>query len=419
MEDVAIVNSSRPTGSVIVNDTVQDANFYGEPSSTRPVENATIFFKHAIGTLSSASSDERGKLLLTIDLDFQHGETLRQRKHNYAFNQYREVKLTGKRTDIIFGRSGSIGVLYTTNPWYQLSDTDPAQNAVAAASDPTYRIVTISDHLEIDIWKNVKDMIRANNWFFANPGDGMPKDYYKAGRIFILTESPPQLLDYQIPLYLVGTIAVRDYIPTDLAALTYSKVRVDHPFAMVKLEWDTKVNEFVVNAYTTQPLGDFTSVGQFVPDEPSNFSITIQAKPDGEEPELNLPVATEVHAVSDFPTNIVASDTGAMYTFRTTVTKLSNFLDPELVSHNITYVVGHAVFEDLSSPEYRTYRGVPLDSMRNGVQSMPRERALRLGGVRAFANIARVAREQMPTVVTRPVGDDVMNVTRQIQRLQG
>nr|UKQ11006.1 hypothetical protein 3 [signal crayfish associated hepe-like virus 1] len=410
MEDVTIASSSRPTGSVIVDKTVQDANFYGTPSGIRPVEDTEIFFKELVGSISAATSDPRGTLLLTIDLDFQHGENFAARKTNYGYIKYKELKITGKRTDIVFGRSGSIGIVYTTNPWYKLSTDDPAANAVAVASDPTYRVLTISDHLEVDIMKNIKDQIRANEWYFNHAGEGMPLDYYMAGKVFILVESPPQLLPYQIPVYTAGSVAVRDYLPTELSTLTFEKHYVDAPITEVTLNWQKRRSEYAVVAYITSPQAN-TNVGEFILDDSLNGTIVVRETPQDGDDVDNAP--TEHHQLSDFPIAIFNEPSGAMLDIATTVSKLSNFMEPELVEHNLTHVRGWAVYQTSHKSRQAAVRGIPLDKIPVGAPSIPRSAFIRAAGIEAVSNLARVARNQRPVVVTRPAGDvDLLGMAR-------
>jgi len=408
--------SARPPGSVLVDKTVQDATVYGTPSGNRPVEATDIFFKEHIGTITTSATDLRGTLLLTIDLDFNHGEVLRSRKTNYAYNQYAELRLEGKRTDVIFGRSGSVGMAFTTNPWYKLSATDAAANAVALQSDPTFRVITMSDMVDVDLNHFVKDMIRANSWYFANPSPTMPDDYYIAGRIFIVTEIPPQLLSYQMPLYIAGTVKVRDYIPTALASLTYSKQRVDATPSVTDLDWDANLNEYVINVYCNDVIEDTEAVGDFVPDVALTKTVTIRQTPEpGEEPERFLDAPTEVHMINDFPCKVTANDAGTTFTFRTTITKLTNFTEPEIVETNIPDLHGYVVFEDNTPIQYKTYAGKSLDSIPVRSVKMPKAVINRIVGPQLLHNMQRVRRQLPPVVTTRPAGQDVLNLANLMQ----
>nr|CAJ2358134.1 Hypothetical protein CDS [Astacus astacus] len=414
MENV-VERDIRPTGEVIVDTVPQQANFYAEPTSNRPVESTEIFFKDFVGTLSCTPGDARGMLLLAFDLDFNHGPNLTSRKLNYAYIKYKELKITGKRTDIVFGRSGSIGIVYTTNPWYQVSDTDPAANAAVIASDPTYRILTISDHLEIDIMRNIKNMVKANEWFHANVGAGMPYDYYTAGRVFVFVESPPQLLPYEMPVYCAGTVQVKDFIPTALSSLTRVKQRVVIKSGAVRrLMWDPAVSEYILHLalYSEDddlPLGS----GLFLPDEPMNDLVPVIDTPaDGDE-EDDAP--TEMHHMYDSPTKYYASGTTGSVEFRCSVSKLTNFLEPKIPTGQDIIpadIPGWAVFQS-QLPSTRIVGGIHIDDIPVGKPHQSLASFRRIAGLQRVANLARTARGLEPIVTTRPAGDpDLLSLAR-------
>jgi len=415
MEDVTHVQSeltsARPPGTVFVDRKALPATVYAKADGLRPVEDTEIFFKELVGTLQTAPLDPRGKLLLTIDLDFSHGNLLSARKQNYAYNKYKEIRVEGKRTDVIFGRSGSIGVIYTTNPWYQLSATDNAANALAAQSDPTYRVLTISDTLDMDLSGMIKDFVREGGWYFANPGESMPLDYHIAGRIFFLTEIPPQILSYELPVYLAGTVQVKDYIPTELSALTFSKTRIEGDIRLVQLTWDSEISQYVVDVYVNSLITG-NAVGSYLPDQSQPMSITIREVPEAGEAADELDPPTEVHSIIDYPCKVINATETTLLEFRTTISKLSNFNVPELVEYDIPDQAGWGVFEDSVPMKYRSYKGIPLDSMPTRSVNMRPEVFSRAVGPETLANMRRVARGGRPLVVTRPIGADISDIAR-------
>nr|CAJ2444844.1 Hypothetical protein 3 CDS [Astacus astacus] len=413
MEDVALQSTMRPTGQVIVDGQSQEANFYAKPTSARPVENTEIFFKQALGTISFGPGDPRGKLLLTVELNFDHGENFRSRKLNYAYIKYSEFKLSGKRTDIVFGRSGSVGVVYTTNPWYQVSDMDPAANRAVITSDPTYRVLTISDTLDIDIMGMIQDATRSSSWYHNHPQNGMPLDYHMAGKVFLFVDNPPQALPYELPIHAVGTVQVKDFLPSSLASLTRVRQRTMIKAGTVGvLHWDESYNDWTVffssiNDEGYSPKGS----GTFVPDEPLDITFAIKATEDAETDDAPI----EFHHVYHAPNTFHSVTNLSTFHFRCSISKLSNILNPMLVDDGVLVdhdITGWAIFQTLADPNPAT-GGLNLASIPIAPSNHTRNHIRNIAGLEKFSNLERMARGQRPILKGRPAGEvNVLDLAR-------
>nr|CAJ2444837.1 Hypothetical protein CDS [Astacus astacus] len=408
MEDVSIQPTMRPTGQVMVDGRSQEANFYAQPTSDRPVEFAKAMFKQELGTVTCGPGDQRGKLLLTIDLDFNHGPQLASRKLNYAYGRYEEFKITGKRTDVIFGRSGALAIVYTNNPWYNVSLDDPAANVDGCVSDPTYRILAISDHLEIDIMKAIQAVTRNNSWFHLNPQDDMPRDYYRAGRVFIFVESPPQLLPFELPIYIAGSIEMKDHIPANLSHLTFARsaVRVEKGTALLTWgennEWELQINTGAPLPTESVPTGN----GTLILDAPIDWNIEVVDADDEDGTYI------ESHRVYDHPITYLAVEDHAIITLRTSISKTSNFVTPAVVDENFTTPLsGWLVFQD--SSKYVPQLGTSIHKLPVRTQNTNVSRMRDAVGLNRMSALMQHVRGRRPQPIMRPAGQpDLLDLAR-------
>nr|APG77859.1 hypothetical protein [Beihai hepe-like virus 4] len=214
------VTTAHPSSGVQVGNTRGDAGVYG-PLTKVPVEDNKLFFKQRIGDLSMSPSVVPGTLLLSYVFSGVHDTITNQRLSKYLQYRYTDLKITAKRVDIAFGRSGSILAVPTRDPFAGMQQdnlTDALEEGLRA---PASKTIASSDQIDFDMLSCFNDTKDPFGWHYLTTGNEVvPSNMTISCKIFILAQDVPQALNYSLPVYCEGTIAVRGYamqIPRTLA----------------------------------------------------------------------------------------------------------------------------------------------------------------------------------------------------------